>query len=181
MVIRRTIFLCVQSYLLFQAHNRIIFFEFKICVQLLVNYKICKFSEFLWAERYSWLFLVWSSLQRLAARCEKNKNEQKLKLPFCHFASGMLAWLLALLCSYQCQTLLSTWDHWTLWTQVDTSPNPSNKLANHEQGILPLWFFTFLFLISSKNYGCCSGHNSQKKLNLNFQTAEKRWIWWTFC
>ena len=37
----------VQSYLLFQAHNRIIFFEFKICVQLLVNYKICKFLEFL--------------------------------------------------------------------------------------------------------------------------------------
>ena len=35
------------SYLLFQAHNRILFFESKCCVQLLVNYKICKFSEFL--------------------------------------------------------------------------------------------------------------------------------------
>ena len=112
--------------------------------------------------------------ETLAARCEKNKNEQKLKLPFCHFASGMLAWLLALLCSYQCQTLLSTWDHWTLWTQVDTSPNPSNKLANHEQGILPLWFFTFLFLIVSTNYGCCSGHKSQKNQILNFQTAEEK-------
>ena len=110
----------------------IIFFEFKFCVQLLVNYKICKFSEFLWPERYSWLFLVWSSLQRLAARCEKNKNEQKLKLPFCHFALGMLAWLLALLCSYQCQTLLSAWRQHKYFT----------ILANHEAGI---WFCRYDF------------------------------------
>ena len=141
---------CVQSYLLFQAHNHIILFEFKFCVQLLVNYKICKFSEFLWAERYSWLFLVWSSLQRLAARCEKNKNEQKLKLPFCHLAPGMLAWLLALLCSYQCQTLQSAWRQHKYFMSLGYD-------------FAVMIFFTFWFLILSTNYGCCSGHKSQKK------------------